>query len=69
MFDQSYHPFQEFLPRKYLENKHQCSFYRKSIHTASDLEWIVKIPDLENVIMDACNAIDQRMPLEENIFT
>ena len=38
-----------------------------SIHT--DLGWIVKIPDLENVvIMDASNAIDQRMPLKKNTF-
>ena len=38
-----------------------------SIHT--DLQWIVKIPDLENIITDACNAIDQPMPFKENAFT
>jgi hypothetical protein len=35
----------------------------------TDLGWIVKIPDLENIIMDACNAIDQLMLLKENTFT
>jgi hypothetical protein len=63
-FDQSYYPFKEFLPGKYLENERQCSFPRTSIHT--DLGWIVKIPDLEKVVMDACSAIDQPMPLKEN---
>ena len=38
-----------------------------SIH--SDLQWIVKIPDLENVIMDVRNAIDQPMPLKEITLT
>ena len=66
-FDQSHHPFKEFRPGKYLENEHQCPFPRMSIHT--DLGWIVKIPDLENVIMDACNAIDQSMPSKENTIT
>ena len=66
-FDQSHHPFKEFGPREYLENEHQCPFPRMSIHT--DLGWIVKIPDLENVIMDACNAIDQSMPSKENTIT
>jgi hypothetical protein len=56
-FDQSYHPFKEFRPGKYLECEGQCSFPRMSIHT-TDFGWILKIPDLENVIMDACNAID-----------
>ena len=59
-FNQSYHPFKGFLPGKYLENERQRSFPRMSIDT--DLERIVKIPDLENVIIDACNAIDQPMP-------
>jgi hypothetical protein len=50
-FDQSYHPFTKFLPGKHLKDV-TCSFFPKmSIHT--DLGWIVKIPDLENVIMDA----------------
>jgi hypothetical protein len=66
-FDQSYHPFKEFLPGKYLEGEGRCLFPRMSIHT-TDLGWIVKIPDLENVIMDACNAIDQPMPLKKNTF-
>ena len=34
----------------------------------TDLERIVKIPDLENVNTEACNAIDQPMPLKENIL-
>ena len=25
----------------------------------TDLEWIVEIPDFENVVMDVLNAIDQ----------
>jgi hypothetical protein len=66
-FNQPHHPFKEFLPGKYLENEYRCSYPRMSIHT--DLGWIVKIPDLENVIMDASNAIDQPMPLEENTIT
>ena len=55
-FDQSHHAFKKFLPGKYLENERQLPFPRMSIHT--DLGRIVKIPDLEKVIMDACNAID-----------
>jgi hypothetical protein len=35
----------------------------------ADLEWVVEIPDFENVVMDAGNAIAQRMPLKENVFT
>jgi len=35
----------------------------------TDLEWIVEIPDFENVVMDALNAIDQWMPLKESTFT
>jgi hypothetical protein len=35
----------------------------------TDLEWIVEIPDFENVVMDALNAIDQWVPLKENTFT
>ena len=66
-FNQSYHPFKEFFPREYLENERQCLFPRMSIH--ANLGWIVKIPDLEKVIMDTCNAIDQPMFLKENIFT
>ena len=30
---------------------------------------LVKIPDPENVIMDASNAIDQLMPLKENTIS
>ena len=36
------------------------------LHT--DLQWIVKIPDLENVIMYACNAIDQPDALQRKHF-
>ena len=61
-FDQSYHPFQEFHPGKHLKNERQCSLPRTSIYT--DLGWIIEIPDLENVIMDASNAIRQPMPLK-----
>jgi hypothetical protein len=35
----------------------------------ADLEWVVEIPNLENVVMDAGNAIAQRMSLKENTFT
>ena len=38
-------------------------------YTDTDLRWIVKIPDLENVIMDTSNAIDQTMPFKESIVT
>ena len=31
----------------------------------TDLGWIIKILDLENVIMDTSNAIDQLMPLKK----
>ena len=67
-FYQFHHPFKKFLSGKYLENECRCSFPRTSI-IYTDLEWIVKIPDLENVIMDACNAIDQSIPLKENTIT
>jgi hypothetical protein len=66
-FDKSYHPFQEILPGKQLENERQCSFPRMSIRT--DLVWIVEIPDLENIVVDARNAIGQRVPLKNNAFT
>ena len=38
-----------------------------SLHT--DLFRIVKIPDLENVIMDAGNTIEQPVISKENAFT
>ena len=66
-FDQFQHPFRKFLPGKYLENERLCLFPRMSIHT--NLQWIVKIPNLENIIMNACNAIDQPMPIEHSTFT
>ena len=35
----------------------------------TDLEWIVEIPDFENVVMDAPNAIDQWVRWKESTFT
>ena len=66
-FQHVHHTFKKFLPGKYLENDRQCLFPRMSIH--ADLSRIVKIPDLENVIMDACNAIDQPIPLKGTTIT
>jgi hypothetical protein len=59
--------FKNSSPESSWRIERQCSFPRKSTHT--DLEWIVKIPNLDNVIMDACNAIDQPMPFKENTST
>ena len=37
-------------------------------NTISDLEWIIKIPDHENINTDVCNAINQPMLFKKNTF-
>jgi hypothetical protein len=39
------------------------------ISKGADLYWVIEIPNLENVVMDASNAIAQWMPLKEDTFT
>ena len=64
--DKSQNPFQEVLSGKQLKNK--CQPLGPESINGTDLEWVVEIPDLENVFMYAANAVGQRTPLKDNTF-
>jgi hypothetical protein len=56
------------IPHRRVAGEWTSVSFPRDINRA-DLEWVVEIPDFENVVMDAGNAIAQRMPLKENVFT
>ena len=59
------HVMQRVPLQKHLENMNVNLQFPGCQYTLT----LVKIPDLENVIMDASNAIDQLMPLKENTIS